>query len=94
MEKNEKYLLIADNNEIKILLHRYFPDIKILLNKITHLGEGVLLEEEKVKNTLIDFYILSFSKKIFSFSCYEHGSGCSYWCAKTYNIPHIAKLIR
>jgi hypothetical protein len=93
MEKNEKYLLIADNNEIKILLHRYFPDIKILLNKITHLGEGVLLEEEKVKNTLIDFYILSFSKKIFSFSCYEHGSGFSYWCAKTYNIPHIAKLI-
>jgi hypothetical protein len=94
IEKDEKYLLIADNNEIKILLKKYFPNMKILLKEITHLGEGVLLEEEKVKNTLIDFYMLSFSKKIFSFTCYDHGSGFSYWCAITYNIPHIAKLIK
>jgi hypothetical protein len=94
IKKNEKYLLIADNNQIKILLKKYFPNINILLKEITHFGEGVLLEEEKVKNTLIDFYMLSFSKKIFCFTCYEHGSGFSYWCAKTYNIPYIVKLIQ
>jgi hypothetical protein len=91
---NETYLLIADNNEIKILLKQYFPNIKIILKKITHFGEGVVLEEEKVKNTLIDFYMLSFSKNIICFSFYEHGSGFSYWCAKTYNIPYVVKLIK
>ena len=61
---------------------------------ITHFGEGVILEEEKVKNTLIDFYLLSQSKSIFSYSAYQHGSGFSYWCAKTFNIPYVCKYVQ
>jgi hypothetical protein len=70
-----------------------FPEIKLLFNEITHFGEGVVLEEEKVKNTMIDFYLLSFASEIFSYSAYKHGSGFSYWCAKTYDIPYVCKLI-
>jgi len=91
---NEKYMIIADNNEVKLLLKQEFPDIKIHLGEITHFGEGMKLEEEKVKNTLIDFYVMSFAKKIVSFSNYEHGSGFSFWCAKTYDIPYVAKCIK
>jgi len=91
---NIEYLIIADNNYIKLILKKKFPNFKILLKNITHFGEGILLEGEKVKNSLIDFYLLSFSKFILSYSCYEHGSGFSYWCAKTYNIPYICKLIK
>lgn len=91
---DENYLIIADNNEVKLLLKNVFPRMKILLREITHFGEGIELEEEKVKNSLIDFYMLSFSKKIISYTNYEHGSGFSYWCAKTYNIPYISKLIK
>jgi hypothetical protein len=87
------YLMVADNNEIKILLKNNFPEIKIILKEITHLGEGVVLEEEKVKQTLIDFYLLSFAKKIYSFSSNKHGSGFSYWCAETFNIPYTIKYI-
>lgn len=87
------YLLIADNNEIKIFLNKEFPQLKIILNEITHFGEGVILEEEKVKNTLVDFYILSFANKIISFSAYKHGSGFSFWCAKTFDIPYISRYI-
>lgn len=89
-----EYLIIADNNIIKIALKKLFTNFKILVKDITHFGEGVLLEEEKVKNSLIDFYLLSFSKSIFSYSCYEHGSGFSSWCAKTYNIPYICRLVK
>jgi hypothetical protein len=89
-----EYLIIADNNVIKTALKKIFPNFKILVKDITHFGEGVLLEEEKVKNSLIDFYLLSFSKSIFSYSCYEHGSGFSSWCAKTYNIPYICRLVK
>jgi len=91
--KSNKYLIISDNNEIKILLNNYFPYIKIILKEITHFGEGNILDEEKVKNTLIDFYLLSFSNSIISLSSYKHGSGFSYWCAKTYDIPYTSKYI-
>ena len=86
-------MIIADNNEVKILLKKELPEMKIILNEITHLGEGVMLEEEKVKHTLIDFYLLSFSNNIISFSCNEHGSGFSYWCAVTFDIPYVSKFI-
>jgi len=88
------FLIIADNNPIKIALKKVFPSFKILLKHITHFGEGIVLEDEKVKNSLIDFYLLSFSKAILSYSCYEHGSGFSYWCAKTYNVPYICKFVK
>ena len=91
---NNKYLIIADNNEIKLLLKNYFPFLKFFIKEITHFGEGTKLEEEKVKNTLIDFYLLSHSKSIFSFSTSSHGSGFSYWCAKTYDIPYICTYIK
>ena len=55
------YLVIADNNFIKNILKNEFPNFKILIKDITHFGEGVVLEEEKVKNTIIDFYLLSSS---------------------------------
>jgi hypothetical protein len=87
------YLLIADSNDVKKIIQNYFPNFKTLIKPITHFGEGVILEEEKVKNTLIDFYLLSHSKSIFSYSSYKHGSGFSFWCAKTFNIPYISKYI-
>jgi hypothetical protein len=92
--QNKEYLIICDNNPIKVILLEKFPTFKILLKDITHFGEGVILQEEKVKNTLIDFYLLSFANKILAYSCYEHGSGFSYWCAKTYGVPYTCKLVK
>jgi hypothetical protein len=91
---DDEYLIIADNNSIKIALKNIFPSFKILVREITHFGEGVVLEEEKVKNSLVDFYLLAFSNSIFSYSYYEHGSGFSSWCAKTYNIPYICRYVK
>ena len=89
----KKFLLISDNNQIKKIIIDEFPSIKTMYSNITHFGEGVVLEDEKVKNTMIDFYLLAFSKEIFSFSSYKHGSGFSYWCAQTYNIPYICTFV-
>jgi hypothetical protein len=87
------YLLIADNNNVKNLLKEKFPTFKLIIKPITHFGEGVVLEEERVKNTLIDFYLMSFANYIMSYSAYEHGSGFSYWCAKTFDVPYTCKYI-
>jgi hypothetical protein len=88
-----KYLLIADNNNVKNLLKEKFPAFKLIIKPITHFGEGVVLEDERVKNTLIDFYLMSFANYIMSYSAYEHGSGFSYWCAKTFDVPYTCKYI-
>jgi len=88
------FLLIADNNEIKYLLLEHFPNLKVVYKDITHMGEGTVLERQKVKNTMLDFYLLANSDAIHSFTAYPHGSGFSFWCAKTYGIPYSCKYIK
>jgi hypothetical protein len=87
------YLVLTDNMEIKHTIVKKFPLVKILFNQIAHLGQGVVQQDEPVKNTLLEFYLMSRAASIVSFSSYEHGSGFSQWCAKTYNIPYVCKLI-
>jgi len=82
------FLLIADNILVKKLILAKFPFIKMYFNEITHLGENSKLNDDNIKNTLIDFYIMSYSNSIFSISSYDHGSGFSRWCAVTYDIPY------
>ena len=86
------YLVLTDNMEIKHTIVRTFPWIKILFNSIAHLGQGVVQCDEPIKNTLLEFYLMSRAASIISFSSYEHGSGFSQWCAKTYNIPYVCKF--
>jgi hypothetical protein len=89
------FLLIADNNFIKFYLsskklHRLY----IIFNEIGHLGENTQLERNQVKNTMLDFYLFAYSSNIYAFSSYDHGSGFSFWCAKTYGIPYSCKIIK
>jgi len=94
LNNTETYLLLTDSYKLKYVLMKLFPRLKMFFNEITHFGEGVEQNEEKVKNTLIDFYVMATSKKIFSFSVYDHGTGFSRWCAETYNIPYIGHILK
>jgi hypothetical protein len=93
LHKNQHYLVIADNMFVKNLLIQEFPFLKCYFKDITHLGENSQLNRENIKNTLIDFYMMSYSNAIYSISCYDHGSGFSKWCAFTYNIPYFCVKI-
>jgi hypothetical protein len=86
--RNTPFLLISDNQLVKNLIIHHFPNVKTFFKEITHLGENSSLNHENIKNTLIDFYLMSHSKNIYSISSYEHGSGFSRWCSVTYNIPY------
>jgi hypothetical protein len=88
------FLLISDNVNLKHIIVKIFPFIKTIFKPITHFGEGIKQEDEKMKNTLLDFYLLSFSREIYALSTYNHGSGFSQWCAETYNIPYSCKYIK
>jgi len=86
--RNTPFLLISDNQLVKNLIIHHFPIVKTFFKEITHLGENSSLNHENIKNTLIDFYLMSHSTNIYSISSYDHGSGFSRWCSVTYNIPY------
>jgi hypothetical protein len=93
LNQNKNYLLISDNNNIKNLISYEFPFIKIFTHEITHTGEGFELNDNSLKNTLVDFYLMSCSSRIMSFSTYNHGSGFSKWCASTFDLSYVCFYI-
>ena len=87
--RDEELFLISSNNVVKNYISQKLPKIKTIFKEISHIGESKLNTDVSLINTLLDFYTMSYSKHIYSFSVYEHGSGFSKWCAKMYNIPYI-----
>ena len=81
--------LLCSNNVFKKYIIQQTPNIKTIFSEISHIGESTIATDDSLINTLIDFYIMSYSNHIYSFSVYEHGSGFSKWCAVMHNIPYI-----
>ncbi len=82
----------------KVIVFSDDPDMKKYLNqncgylylntKSCHLGmKGNNLDD--VRDTLVDFFILSRCYKIILHSELSHGSGFSHWCSQIYNIEVI-----
>jgi hypothetical protein len=88
MKEGTKYLILSDNNQIKLLLKKVFPQVVIQLTKIAHLGESVNPDDNAVMETMLDFYLMSNAFQIISFSPYNWGSGFSQWCSVLYKIPY------
>jgi hypothetical protein len=91
LNQNKKYLLISDNNYIKSFIKKKYNFINILYHDIVHTGETSEIILKKLENTMLDFYLISKSKNVMSYSVYKHGSGFSKWCAFTYDIPYYCK---
>jgi hypothetical protein len=95
---HKKYLIISDSSVIKSELKSYSNENFYIINtKIEHLGgdiEELAGDNYKwtypgIMNTLLDFYLMSYSNSILSLSVYGHISGFSKYCAAVYNIPHV-----
>jgi hypothetical protein len=87
LNKDHKYLILSDSTGLK---KEFIPYTNCVFQqkKITHLGQQPTLDEDAVRNTMMDFYLMSQSSHIYSYSVYIHGSGFSKWCAVLYNIPY------
>jgi hypothetical protein len=87
LNKDHKYLILSDSTGLK---KEFVPYANCVFQqkKITHLGQQQRLDEDSVRNTMMDFYLMSQSNHIYSYSVYIHGSGFSKWCAVLYNIPY------
>ena len=54
-KQNTKFIVISDNNYVKKIIKHFFPFFIILINHITHFGEGKILQIDKIKNTMFRF---------------------------------------
>ena len=93
LNPDSKFLLLSDNNDIKIMLKNKLPQLIVQVREITHLGEQTNLNDVQVMNTLLDFYTMANSNKIVSFSKFNWGSGFSEWCSVVYNIPYVKIIV-
>jgi hypothetical protein len=91
INNKQKYILISDNNILNMYINKYENNIYTIINNKIHTGNSNMNDED-IQNTLVDFYIMSKSKSILSFSTYGHGSSFSKWCAEIYDIPIISYL--
>jgi hypothetical protein len=90
LNPNKKYLIISDNTYFKELIKNKYNFVNILNHNIVHTaGDDVKIKD--LENTMLDFYLMSKSNNLMSYSAYTHGSGFSKWCAYTYNIPYFCK---
>lgn len=88
MNTSLKYLVISDNNQLKMYLKQKIPNLYIYILPITHLGESNNQTYKTLRNTMLDFFIMSCSNSILSVSPHNWGSGFSEWCSVMYNIPY------
>jgi hypothetical protein len=86
---DRRYLIISDSNILKNMLKTY-PNFYILIREIEHLGGQAIKSTETngVMNTLLDFYLMSYSNIIISLTTYGHVSGFSKYCSVIYGIPY------
>jgi hypothetical protein len=84
----KKYLILSDNNALKLML-KDIPNFYVYMHNIEHLGGEVNYNKSSdgIKNTLLEFYLMSYSNSILSLSIYDHISGFSRYCSEVYNIP-------
>ena len=93
LNPDSKFLLLSDNNEIKIMLKNKLPELIVEVEEIAHLGQSTNMNDVQVMNTLLDFYTMANSNKIVSFSRFDWGSGFSEWCSVIYNIEYVKIIV-
>lgn len=79
--------VLSNNKAVKeVLSARY--NLLYIDTGMVHLGECNSTESD-VRDTLIDFSLMSKASAIFSYSVYSWKSGFSSWCACLFNVPFV-----
>ncbi len=98
----QQFILISDNTFVKNYIKTFIqlPNVKIISNKIAHLGLNTNNTDNSnkisnsIKDTLLDFFLMANANKIFSLTPYFWGSGFSEWCSIIFDVPFEKKIIK
>lgn len=85
---NEYYIILTDSNDFRQYIYRNLndiPNVFVFDHKISHIGYHE--DDDALKNSMLEFFIITKSKKITSFSVYSWISGFVKAASVIYNIP-------
>jgi hypothetical protein len=85
VEEGKTYVLVSSNTRVKEALTG--GNILSLPTAICHIGQNQEPTDEQLRDTLLDFYLMSRSAEILAFSTY-HRTGFSLECSNIYGIPY------
>jgi hypothetical protein len=86
IEEGKTYVLVSSNTRVKEALTG--GNILSLPTAICHIGQNQEPSDDQVRDTLLDFYLMSRSSGILAFSTYER-TGFSLECSNIYGIPYV-----
>jgi hypothetical protein len=98
IKPNKYYILITNHNQLK----DYYGKYKNIASRIgevchtggaSHSGDNPPPTDGAVRDTVLDYFLLTKAEEIIGFSPYKHGTGFSQETAKLYNIPHTLVFI-
>jgi hypothetical protein len=90
-KNNMKILLLSNSNILKLKLKMEFKHLIIYTNNIGHLA--LTNDDETIKDTLCDMFIISKAVNVVALSDYGHGTGFSKYVCELYNIPYKCILL-
>jgi hypothetical protein len=85
VDANKTYVLISTNTAVKEALTG--GNIHSLPTAICHIGQNQTPTDEQLRDTLLDFFLMSRASEIAGFSTYQR-TGFSLECSTIYNIPY------
>jgi hypothetical protein len=90
VEEGKIYVLVSSSTSVKDALTG--GNILSLPTAICHIGQNQEPTDKQLKDTLLDFYLMSRSQEILAFSTYER-TGFSLECANIYGIPYSMNVV-
>ena len=86
IDPGRRYFLITSHKGVKDFFIRFTNVCMLVATKMCHLGQELAPSEEAMRDTVLDFFLLSRAREIIGFSPYGI-SGFSSECAKIFNVP-------
>lgn len=93
MTPGVNYVVLSDNNAVKRAINAQFEGAIVRDSSILHLGTSNTFSDDGVRDTLLDFYIMTDAKRVTSLSAYSHGSGFSQWACELRKVPYTCKYM-
>jgi hypothetical protein len=85
VDANKTYVLISTNTAVKDALTG--GNIRSIPTAVCHIGQNQSPTDEQLRDTLLDFFLMSRAAEIAGFSTYQR-TGFSLECSTIYNIPY------
>jgi hypothetical protein len=85
--KEENDILISDTKKLKKYIFMY-DNIYMFDTKVCHLG--LSKEPDEIRDTLFEFFLLTYATKIKTYCKIHSMSGFIKWISKIYDIPVFA----